>query len=292
MLTIRRLAKLTIPYIALCTLTPLLLASGCDKRTAKERGRDYAKGKVEYAEGAVGVLEEKGKGVGKAAGKGIADLVKGAGSGVKDVLFAPVKVTVDPALAAAGLRVLQANESGMRESKPKIIVNIEFPKAYEGRLQLRAFANEGEDQESARSLTTAGLAQAAGSTAEVGFTFPSQTRLSGIHHCVLAGLPPKTAVVDQGLAKAGIALSQLREAQNQITLYVVFDEPFQGGLQLRAYSDDGRELGRSQPTTKLSQGRDTASHMTFVFDPKTPLGDATRFVLYKVAPKQAEPKQK
>lgn len=284
MQTKRELAKL---IIALCALTPALLASGCDKRTAKERGRDYAKEKVEYAEGAAGVLEEKGKGVGKSAGKGIADLVKGAGSGVKDVLYAPVKVAVDPALAGPGLRVLQANETGPGESAPKITVNLEFPKAYEGRLQLRAFASEGEGKESARSLLTPGLTQAAGSTAEVVFAFPGQTRLSSIDHCVLVGLPPKTAALDKGLAGSGIALSQLREAGNQITLYVVFDKPFRGGLQLRAYADDSRELGRSEPSAKRSQSRDTASHMTFDFDPKAPLGDATRFVLY-----QAEPKQK
>jgi hypothetical protein len=287
MQTTPKLARTLISSLALCALTGPLLESGCDKRTAKERGRDYAKEKVEYAEGAVGVLEEKGKSVGKSAGKGIADLVKGAGSGVKDVVYAPVKVTLDPGLAGPGLKVLQANERGLGETAPKIAVNLDFPKAFEGRLQLRAFASEGEGKEIARSLLTPGLAQAAGSTAEVVFEFSGQTRLSGIDHCVLVGVPPKTAVLEQGLAGSGINLSQLREGKNQITLYVVFDKPFRGGLQLRAYADDGRELGRSEPTAKLTQSRDSASHMTFDFDPKTPLGDATRFTLHKAEPKQS-----
>jgi hypothetical protein len=282
---LEHLAKVGVLSLTLCTLASALLVSACDKRTAKERGRDYAKEKVELAEGAAGVLEEKGKNLGKSVGKGVADLVKGAGSGVKDVVYAPVKLTMAPELAGGALKVLQAHESGTGEAARKIAVNIEFAKAYQGRLQLRAFESEGESKEIARSAVTNGISQAAGSMSEVVFEFPGQTRLSKIDHCVLAGLPPKTAALDQGLQDAGIALSQLTETQHQVTLYVVFQKPYRGGLQLRAYTDGVSELGRSEPTSKLEQNRDTASHMTFDFDLKAPLPDATRYVLFRAEPK-------
>ncbi len=101
----------------LAALTLLFTAVGCDKRTAEEKGRDYASKRVGFAQGVANVLEEKGKGLGLSAGKGVGELVKGAGAGVKDVVYAPVKVELDPGLTAAGLKLLQAHE-GIRSARP------------------------------------------------------------------------------------------------------------------------------------------------------------------------------
>jgi hypothetical protein len=268
----------------LATLTFLLVPSGCDKRTAEEKGRDYANKRVGFAQGAASVLEEKGKGLGVSAGKGLGDLIKGAGAGVKDVVYAPVKVELAPELTAAGLKLLQAHEGEPGGSARTVALNLMFGKAYEGRLQLRAFAGD-TSEEAGRSAPTKNVTQADGSTLSISLAFPADTRLSKFGHYVLSALPAKTARLGPGLESSGIAPSQLSDAPQGVSLYLVFNKAYRGGLQLRAYAADGREVGRSEPTTALSQARDSAARTSFAFDEKTPLDDVASYVLHKAEPK-------
>jgi hypothetical protein len=275
----------------LSALTLLFFPGGCDKRTAEEKGRDFANRRVGFAQGAAGVLEEKGKGLGTSVGKGVGELVKGAGAAVKDVVYAPVKVTLAAELAASGLKLLQAHEGEVGGPARTVALTIEFPKAYEGRLQLRAFAGDDESKEVGRSAPTKNVTQAGGSMLSISLAFPADTRLSKIGHYLLTGLAPKTASLAPGLEASAIAPSQLSEDPTRATLYLVFNKPYRGGLQLRAYAADGGELGRSEATTRLSQERDSAMHMSFDFDEKTPLGDVSRYVLFRAEPR-AVPKPK
>jgi hypothetical protein len=269
---------------ALGTFALLVAASACDKRTAEEKGRDYANKRVGFAQGAASVLEEKGKGLGQSAGKGVGDLIKGAGEAVKDVVYAPVKVELAPELAAAGLKLLQAHEGEVGGSARTVALNLLFSKAFEGRLQLRAFTGDS-NQEAGRSAPTKNVAQADGATLSLALAFPADTRLSKFGHYLLSGLPAKTSRLAPGLEGSGIVLSQLAEDPHRVSLYLVFNKPYRGGLQLRAHTADGREVGRSEPTPALAQGRDSAAHTAFAFDEKTPLDDVGSYVLHKAEPK-------
>jgi hypothetical protein len=274
------------PIVALGALTLLLAASACDKRTPEEKGRDYANKRVGFAQGAANVLEEKGKGLGSSAGKGVGDLVKGAGAAVKDVVYAPVKVQLVPELTAAGLKLLQAHEGELGGSARTVALMLSFDKVYAGRLQLRAFAGD-TSEEAGRSAPSKNVTQADGSTLSLALAFPADARLSKFGHYLLSGLPAKTSRLGPGLESSGIAPSQLTEDPHGVSLYLVFNKPYRGGLQLRAYSPDGREVGRSEPTAALAQSRDSAMHTTFAFDEKTPLDDVSSYVLYKAEPKVA-----
>ena len=82
-----------------------------------------------------------------------------------------------------------------------------------------------------------------------------------------------------------MSFSQLRETGHQVVIYVKFNKAFRGGLQLRALSESGEEVGRSEPTFELSHESDSAEHIEFPFDPRTPMEGAAGFTVHKVKPK-------
>src|SRR5687768_5157346 len=88
----------------------LVLVAACDRRTPEEKGKDYAEEKLGFVEGASKVLENRGKGIGQSVGKGVGDVVKGTGSGVKDVIHSAVKVESGADLGGSGVKVMQAHE--------------------------------------------------------------------------------------------------------------------------------------------------------------------------------------
>jgi hypothetical protein len=259
------------------------MASGCDGRSAEEKGRDFATQKVGFAEGAAGVLEQKGKGLGTSVGKGVGELVKGAGTAVKDVAYPPVKVTYAAELSEADFKVLEAHEGEGDASARKVVSNLEFARAFAGRLQMRALGEQ--NQEMMRSETTGNLTYAAGAAARLEFAFARDARLSKVDHYTLYKMAPKTVTLGPSLATAGLTPSQLAEESGRVTIYVVFDKAYRGGLQLRAAHSDGQEIGRSEPTAKLTQARDSAAHLTFDFDAQTRLTEAASYTLHKVEPK-------
>jgi hypothetical protein len=281
MTAIKAIAKTATVGVAAAML--LLTSSGCDRRSAEEKGRDFANDKVGFAEGAAGVLEQKGKGLGTAVGKGVGDLVKGAGTAVKDVAYPPVKVGYAPDLSEADLKVLEAHEGEGDASARKVVTELAFVKAFAGRLQVRAL--DAHEQEIMRSDVTNNLTYVAGGAARLEFSFARDARLSKVDHYVLHKMTAKSVTLGPGLETAGLTLSQLTEESNRVTIYVVFDKAYRGGLQLRAANSDGQEIGRSEPTAKLTQGRDSATHLTFDFDAQTKLAEATSYVLYKAEPK-------
>jgi hypothetical protein len=67
-------------------------------------------------------------------------------------------------------------------------------------------------------------------------------------------------------------------------VYVIFGKAFNGGLQLRAKTAEGTELGRSPATAKLRYVADSAQYLSFNFDARTPLENVTQYTLHSVAP--------
>jgi hypothetical protein len=257
-----------------------VVSGACDRRTPEERGKDYAKEKLGFVEGASKVLEEKGKSLGQSVGKGVGDTVKGTGSGVKDALYSPVRVVLDAPLAQK-VNVLKASERNASGETRTIAATIAFSQRFEGRLQLHALGNDSV--ELGRAEPAENFSQVAGSQREVSFEFPAGTRLSKVETYVLFTTPPKVVALDATLANSGIALSQLKEQGTDVSVYAIFKKPFTGTLELRAKNAEGNEVGRSARLEKLKQETDSATFFTFKFDPRAPLASVTEFTLHSVA---------
>ena len=263
-----------------------LFLGACDKRSAEEKGRDFAEEKVGFVEGAAQVLKEKSKKIGESAGQGIGDLVKGTGSGFKDVVNPPVKAVPGASLAQSGIKVLRAHEGKGTDTIRRIVVAAAFDGAYTGRLLLKALDAEGNER--GRSQPTPNVNQAAGSTSDIEFVFSGSLRLSKIVQYEVIGLAAKKATLSGALGTSGIKLSQLKEKGHQVTLYLQFMTPYSGSLHLRAQNSNGEELGRSRTTGPLAQVADSASHMVFTFDQNTPMSEVGGYVLHGLKPQGAQ----
>lgn len=261
-----------IPRIAAMLL--LLLGSvSCDKRTAEEKGRDLASEKLDMAKGVADVVKEKGGGLGKTAGQGVGDLIKGVGSGVKDVVNPPVTVELEKSAAEAGFTVNRANESGGEVDARMIEVYGAFAKPFRGRLELRAFDEKGA--ELGQGVLEKQLDLPKDSVELLKFRFPPSVRFT---HAKLYRLR-STASADFIMHDSvqDIEVSQLTENAATITAYFKFNKAFIGGLELRAYDGEGAELGRSAPSAKLKQGADSATYLDFKFDSRVPLTRTAKY---------------
>lgn len=261
------------------------LALSCDKRTPEEKGKDYAEEKLGFVEGAAKVLEDKGKGLGKSVGKGVGEVVRGTGSGVKDVVHPPVKVDVASELTSSGMKVLQGHEGDASGNTRGVVVYLDFPQRFDGRLRLHALGEN--NAELGRAEIADAVSQPAGSQRNFTFPFPADMRLSSVTSYALHAGSNKTVSLDAGLSGAGITLSQLKETGKEVSVYVMFERPFNGGLQLRAKTAEGTELGRSPATAKLTYAADSAQYLSFNFDARTPLENVTQYSLHSVAPAKA-----
>jgi hypothetical protein len=272
-----------VDLLALCSLMGLNLGLvACDKRTPEEKGKDYAEQKLGFVEGAAKVLEDKGKGLGKSVGKGVGEVVKGTGSGVKDVVHPPVKVELGSELNGSGVKVLQGHEGDASGDTRGVVVYLDFPQRFDGRLRLHALGEN--NAELGRAELAEPLRQPAGSQKNLTFPFPADMRLSQVTSYVLHVGSSKTLSLDTGLEQSGITLSQLKEQGTEVSVYAIFAKPFNGGLQLRAKSAEGVELGRSPATAKLTFAADSANYLSFKFDARTPFDNVTQYTLHSVAP--------
>ncbi len=262
-------------YSALVLVPILLAGQACDKRTAEEKGRDLASEKLDLAKGAADVLKEKGGVLGKTTGQGVTDLIKGVGSGVKDSVNPPVKVELEKSASEAGVAVTSAHEGTGDATARNIEVYGTFAKPFRGRLELRAFDEQGA--EIGQGVSEKQLDLPKDSVELLQFRFPVSMRFT---HAKVYRLR-STAASDFSLHEAltDIDVSQVNENATTVSAYFKFQKKFAGGLELRAYDSDGKEVGRSSPSAKLKQAPDSATYVEFTFDPRTPL---TRTAKYEV----------
>lgn len=97
-------------------------------------------------------------------------------------------------------------------------------------------------------------------------------------------------LLSPGAEASRLALNQLRmvpadgwvkaKALHEVTVYVVFREPFSRRLELRAEGADGAELGRSEREAPLAQPGDSARYLSFRFDARMPLDKVAAFVAH------------
>jgi hypothetical protein len=276
------MSKPWVRYASLVCLPVVTIA--CDRRTPEEKGKDYANEKLGFVEGASKVLEEKGKGIGQSVGKGVGDVVKGTGSGVKDVINSPVKVELAPDMGSSGVKIMQAHEGDQSGGARNVVVYLDFPQRFEGRLRLHAIS--AEKSEIGRADFADNVVQAAGSQKNMTFPFAGDMRLSKVEHYVLHMTPPKNVALDAALADSGIGLSQLKEQGSEVSIYLVFAKAYSGGLQLRAKTAEGTEIGRSEASAKLKQDVDSAGFFSLKFDDRAPLSTATQYSLHAATPKK------
>lgn len=253
----------------------VLALLACSKATPEEKGRNYAEEKLGFAQGAADTLKEKGAALGQSAGKGLGDLAKGVGSGVKDSVAAKVPTEAQRSAIDAGVTVHHAQEGEAQGDVRLIHSYVEFSKVFRGRLELYAFDASGT--ELGRGVLKDALNLAAGSKEQLSFRFPATVRFSHVKSYKLHYIPAAELALAQSLS--GVRVSQFRQQARVVTVYVQFPEPYKGRLEMRAYAADGSELGRSEKTDLLKQSADSAEHFDFTFDERVPLAEATRFEL-------------
>jgi hypothetical protein len=251
------------------------IALGCDKRSAEEKGKDYANDKLGFVEGAAQVLKDKGNNLGQTAGKGVSELVKGVGTGVKDVMNPPVSIALSPEGSLAGLSVHRANEAETEGDSRVIEAYVAFAKLFRGKLLVRAFDEKGTEL-GAGSLE-AELDKHPGNSDLLRFRFPASVRFSHAKIYRMDIVPPVGVALHESLKD--IAASQLKRKGPAVSLYLKFAQKYQGMLELRVYDDQGSEIGRSKPSTAFKQKPDSATFVEFAFDERAPLEQAFRYEL-------------
>lgn len=100
----------------------------------------------------------------------------------------------------------------------------------------------------------------------------SEVAVTPHESCVAAGLGVTRAARDEDGTK-----------KHSITAYVTFDRPFSGGLEMRVYDAERREVGRAK--AEVDEKETTAKYVDFTFDARTPLLSAGSFEL-RASPKQ------
>jgi len=269
-----------------------LLAAGCESKTAEERGAELAKDKLDFVKGAAGVLNQEGKDVGESSGKGVGDLIKGLGSGVKDVVFSTVPVQVASESASSGIAVGKATESGTEGGKRMVDVYLTFSTPFDGRLRLRAF--EAGEVETGSAEIEGNVHRKAGESGTFRFGFDESIRLSKVQSCALVTLPAEKRLrLDPGATEAGLEADRFQEktaeGKYEVSLYTVFKQAFKGTAQLRLFDADNREMARSETSAKIDQAADSSSDVVFAI---TQPIDAARVDVYELHATPAPVKRK
>ncbi len=109
--------------------------------------------------------------------------------------------------------------------------------------------------------------------------------VKGVGSGVEKGLLEVKLEVQAQLAAKGIAATRATRGDqgaqtHAVSVYLVLEKPVDASLELRAYDEQDREVGRTQVALKEATG--TAKYVDFAFDPRTPLLTAKRFELRDV----------
>lgn len=135
-------------FFSLCIALSL---SGCDKRTAEEKGRDKAAEKAGYVKGVGEALKKEGEEAAQSLGEGMGKVMKGTTSGLAGGL-ASYAIEVAPEATALGLSMTRAElrsldakkaEGAAKDAKEEsktypISAYVIAAKSYTGKLRLIA----------------------------------------------------------------------------------------------------------------------------------------------------------
>lgn len=93
-------------------------------------------------------------------------------------------------------------------------------------------------------------------------------------------VPVSAIRFDASAANQGFQVNRVSHQLNSLSLYTVFNYPFNGQLRIKVLDYNGLEIGRS--TKRVTQPADSALHLTFEFEMRTQLDEAEYFVLSKI----------
>lgn len=115
------------------------LLSGCDKRTAEEKGADMAGEKLDVATGIGNALGKKGEAAGEAVASGVGKVFSGVDVGINK--SSGRKISADESLAKAGLKITKVQDSVPTETDKGqgLEVYVVADAAAKGKLKVIAF---------------------------------------------------------------------------------------------------------------------------------------------------------
>jgi hypothetical protein len=119
--------------------TAALAITGCDRRTAEEKGQDLAGEKLDLVKGIGGALESKGGATGETLSKGAGETLLGLARGFEDSFGR--KIASSPGLEKAGVKVSRVQDA--KGTAEKLVHGIDAYVVAErnvlGKLQMVAF---------------------------------------------------------------------------------------------------------------------------------------------------------
>lgn len=109
--------------------------------------------------------------------------------------------------------------------------------------------------------------------------------VKGVGQGVQKGLLDVKVTVHPDLSAKGVTVTRAsigeeKAADHAVTAYVAMEKGFDGALELRAFDEQDREVGRVK--LPVTEGAGAARYLDFAFDPRTPLLTAKRFELREV----------
>lgn len=104
--------------------------------------------------------------------------------------------------------------------------------------------------------------------------------VKGLGAGIEKGLKEVTVKPHESLAGFGITATRATRGEegtkaHTVTAYLAFEKPWSGALEMRAFDDQDREVGRVKVDVEEKEA--TAHYVDFTFDPRTPLLTAHHF---------------
>ena len=140
-------------------------------------------------------------------------------------------------------------------------------------LVLMLLASCGKVKEKARE-TINKSGETVGKTATEFFEGVSE----GIDKTLLCEVSLSSALIDKGLKTGKFAIENAEGGHNnQLTIYLIFDQAFQSSVTAKAFDKNGLEVGRAK--IDIEEKADEAGYFDFIFDKRTKIEVKSKIVL-------------
>lgn len=149
--------------------------------------------------------------------------------------------------------------------------------------KLKAAEDEGNLLVATKAKLLKGAADAVkkeGKEAAEGLAEGTGEVVKGIGAGIEKGYKEVKVGAHESLSSAGMTATRATRgeegtAAHTVTVYVTFEKGWTGTLELRAFDDQDREVGRAK--AELAEKESNAHYVDFVFDPRTPLLTSSKF---------------
>lgn len=178
----------------------------------------------------------------------------------------------------------------MRFSSVAVVLVLSLSACKSREEKLKAAEDEGNLLVATKAKLLKGAADAVkkeGKEAAEALAEGSGEVVKGIGTGIEKGLKEVKLKSHESLATSGLTATRATRgedgtAKHTVTVYVTFEKAWQGTVELRAYDQQEREVGRVK--VELDEKEAGAHYVDFAFDPRTPLLTAGAFEV-RAAPK-------